>query len=96
MKFNWTHKPTYDVWSCHSREPVTVTNKDSLGNYYKSTTADMGYITRSLLQHHLWVANTYGTINPTSPSLETPDLDVAKRYVEEQAIVGITVNKLTR
>lgn len=92
MEFYWRHRG--EVWTCHTKEPVTIRIKSS-GEFETTRTRDMGYIT--YWQHtKMWVANTYGSINPTSDSLQTPDLEEAKRYVEEQAIVGITVNKLTR
>jgi hypothetical protein len=93
MEFYWREKQAM-MWTCHSRELVTVKAESSDG-VHQITTRDMGYITY-WFHTKMWVANTYGTINPTSDSWESTDLEEAKRYVEEQAIVGITVNKLTR
>ena len=92
MEFYWKHRD--GVWVCHTKEPVTIRIKSG-GEIKTTKTRDMGYITH-WSPAEIWVANTYGSINPTSDSLQTPDLDEAKRYVEEQAIVGVTVNKLTR
>ncbi len=94
MEFYWTEKSGM-MWTCHIKKPVTVKTKTIItGELHEIATSDMGYIT--YWQHtKMWVANTYGSINPTSDSLQTPDFEEAKRYVEEHAIVGITVNKLS-
>lgn len=59
------------------------------------TSKDAGYITRHSFKEGYWVANVYGSINHTSPSMETNDLDEAKRYVEQQAIVGVVISRLS-
>lgn len=92
MEFYWRHRD--GVWVCHTKEPVTIRTKYG-GEVETTKTRDMGYITYWFYTK-MWVANTYGSINPTSDSFESHDLEEAKRYVEEQAIVGVTVNKLTR
>lgn len=80
-------------------EPVTIKSKSWEGELHPEKVRDLGYITRrenGIPFGGKWVANTYGSINPASPSKDFDDLDEAKRYVEEQALVGLTLNKLTR
>jgi hypothetical protein len=80
-------------------EPVTIKSKSWQGELHAEKVRDLGYITRrenGVPFGGLWVANTYGSINPASPSETFNDLDDAKAYVEKQALLGITLNKLTR
>jgi hypothetical protein len=53
----------------------------------------MGYVR---LVNGKYTASVYGSINPDAPGGWFNDLDEAKRYVEEQALLGLTLNKLTR
>ena len=65
------------------------------GEPTQATAKDAGYITRHPIKEGWWVANVYGSINHTSPSLETNDLGEAMRYVEQQAIVGVVMSRLS-
>jgi hypothetical protein len=42
------------------------------------------------------MACIYGSVNPDALGKFFFNIDEAKRYVEEQALVGLTLNKLTR
>jgi hypothetical protein len=42
------------------------------------------------------MACIYGSVNPDALGKFFDNIDEAKRYVEEQALVGLTLNKLTR
>jgi hypothetical protein len=53
----------------------------------------MGYI---LLRDGRLLACIYGSVHPDSPGAWFDHIDEAKRYVEEQALVGLTLNRLTR
>lgn len=92
MKFRWTNDGS--VHRCGFVEPVTVMARTwGGGEAGPHKLKDAGYIIRRATY---WVANTYGTVNPDSHSQEFDHLDDAKRYVEEQALIGVVLNKLTR
>jgi hypothetical protein len=93
MKFEWSS--TGYVHACRFETPVRVMMHFNGKPITNNTTNDVGYITRHPLKKGYWIANVYGSINYTSPSLETNDLDEAKRYVEQQAIVGVVMSRLS-
>jgi hypothetical protein len=64
------------------------------GGWYKNTfVQDMGYI---LPRDGRLLACIYGSVHPDSPGKFFDNIDEAKRYVEEQALLGLTLHKLTR
>lgn len=81
---------------CDFEPPVVVMTKSWGGGMEQITVHNAGYVIRRHGRPSYWVANTYGSVNPDSYSKEFVNIDEAKRYVEEQALVGITLNKLTR
>jgi len=92
MKFEWSTRYTMHV--CRFETPVKTTINFN-GRPTQTTVKDAGYITVHPIKEGWWVANVYGSINHTSPSMETNDLDEAKRYVEQQAIVGVVISRLS-
>ena len=42
------------------------------------------------------MACVYGSINPDTPGKWFDNIDEAKAYVEQQALLGLTLNKLQR
>lgn len=93
MKFEWLIRYTTHV--CRFETPVRVMMNFNGKPVPNGTTKDVGYITVHPFREGWWVANVYGSINHTSPSMETNDLDEAKRYVEQQAIVGVVMSRLS-
>lgn len=91
MKFDWSGG--VHSWRCYTAEIMTITTRDGMTHTKPYKTQDMGYILR---RDGKLMAMVYGTINPDTPGKFFNDLDEAKRYVEEQATVGLALNRLTR
>lgn len=90
MKMVWIDSPTH--YGCRLDTPAQITSRDFGGGYHKQFVHDVGYI----LPGGHFMAFIYGSINPDAPGRFFDNLDDAKRYVETQALVGLTLNKLTR
>jgi hypothetical protein len=60
---------------------------------HDATVTDMGYI---LPRDGRLMACIYGSVNPDAPGKFFDNIDEAKAYVEQQALLGLTLNKLTR
>lgn len=91
MKFRWTDDST--IQRCDFVKPIVVKLRQGGGEPELTTVKHAGYIVR--VPPH-WAANTYGSVNPDSHPREFDNIDEAKAYVEQQALLGITLNKLTR
>lgn len=82
------------IQRCDFQHPVAVKLRAWRGGEPELTTIKhAGYIVRVA---PLWAANTYGSANPDSYEKEFDNIDEAKAYVEQQALLGIVINKLTR
>lgn len=91
MRFAWGNDST--IHRCYLTEFVTVITKEWGGTTKPYRTKDMGYV---MHRDGRLMACVYGTINPDSKGAWFDDIDEAKAYVEQQALVGIVLNKLTR
>jgi hypothetical protein len=91
MNFIWRDSTTH--YRCITAKPVQVTLRNTVGEYNKEFVQDMGYI---LPRDGRLMACIYGSVNPDALGKFFDNIDEAKRYVEEQALVGLTLNKLTR
>jgi hypothetical protein len=93
MKFDWMDCGS-GYYRCTSTEPVTV-KAFNFGNtgVHEARITDMGYV---IVKAGAYEGSTYGSVNPEAPSKGFNTLDKAKAYVEEQAIAGIAINRLTR
>lgn len=92
MKFVWVDSPTHH--RCTTDTPVKVKSRVWGGSSYADRFVhDMGYV---LVRDGQLFACVYGSISPDTPGQYFDDLDEAKRYVEEQATVGLALNRLTR
>lgn len=91
MNFQWSGG--VHSWRCYTAEIVTVTTREWGGNTKPYKTQYMGYILR---RDGRLMACVYGNINPDATGQYFDNIDDAKRYVEEQATVGLALNKLTR
>ena len=93
MNFDWMDCGS-GYSRCTSTEPVTVKAFNFGGTgVHDARITDMGYIMRVAGQYR---GNVYGSVNPDAPAKDFNTIDAAKRYVEEQALVGLTLNRLTR
>ena len=92
MNFHWRDTPTH--CRCTSDRPVTIKARDFGGiGVHDERVSDMGYV---LLRDGRFLACIYGSVHPESPGAWFDHIDEAKRYVEEQALLGLTLNRLTR
>jgi hypothetical protein len=74
-------------------KPVTIKAFDfGSTSAHSARITDMGYI----MFDGQFLANVYGSINPEIPGKYFDNIDEAKAYVEEHALAGIAINKLTR
>lgn len=92
MKFEWM-----DCGSGYSRcttdKLVTINTFEFGGAKSTARVSDMGYITHRGGKYH---GHIYGSVNQDAMPKSFNTLEDAKRYVEEQSILGLTLNKLTR
>lgn len=92
MTFMWACRDY--MHNCFLDSPVTIKIRDNVGGMRGFTTSDMGFIVAGLDKK--FEANVYGTINADTPRKTFDNIDEAKAYVEQQALLGLTLNKLTR
>jgi hypothetical protein len=92
MKFDWMDCGS-GYYRCATDKPVPIKTLEWGGNMRNATVTDMGYIMRVA---GLYRGHIYGTVHPDSPAKDFNTIEAAKRYVEEQALVGLALNKLTR
>jgi hypothetical protein len=92
MNFQWLGNPTH--YRCTTDTPVKVKSRVWGGSSYADQFVhDMGYV---LVRDGWLMACVYGSINPECTGQLFDNIDEAKRYVEEQATVGLALNRLTR
>lgn len=91
MTFQWSDGDT--IHRCFVDSPVRIKTREWGGGYRTYGTQDMGYI---LHRDGRLMAHVYGTINPDCLGAWFDNIDEAKAYVEQQALLGLTLNKLTR
>lgn len=91
MNFHWRDTPT--SCRCVTDRPVKIKTLEWSGMFTNTLVQDMGYV---LFRDGRFLACIYGTVHPDSPGAWFDHIDDAKRYVEQQALVGLTLNKLTR
>lgn len=91
MTLSWSDGGS--IHRCFTDRPVRIKTREGSDGYRTYDTQDMGYI---LHREGRLMAHVYGTINPDTPGKWFDDLDEAKAYVEQQALVGLALNKLTR
>lgn len=92
MKFDWMNCGS-GYYRCATDKPVTIKLRGFDGNMHGSRVTDMGYI---MPKDGRVLACVYGTVHPECPGGWFDNIDDAKRYVEEQALLGLTLNRLTR
>ena len=88
MKFIWENGEVY--LRCTIKPKVRIRTYDWADeNKYVHVDA-VGYIK---VHADSYEANIYGTVSPAPPKLFA-HLEQAKAYVEEQSLIGLTVNRL--
>jgi hypothetical protein len=92
MNFDWMDCGS-GYFRCATYEPVKIKALSFGGTMQDARITDMGYI---MPKDGRLMAHTYGSVNPDAPGAWFDNIDDAKRYVEEQALIGLTLNKLTR
>jgi hypothetical protein len=90
MKFLWTDGPK--VYRCMLDKPVQMILRGLSSEHHAQYVVDMGYI----MFDGQFLANVYGSVDPEIPGKYFDNIDEAKAYVEEHALAGIAINKLTR
>lgn len=91
MILSWSDGGT--IHRCFTDRPVRIQTREWGGGTRPYSTQDMGYV---MHRDGRLLAHVYGTINPDSKGAWFDDIDEAKAYVEQQALVGLALNKLTR
>lgn len=76
-------------------QAVDITALDFGGAQTRFWLKDLGYVLWRA-DCTQWLAALYGSCNPDAESRFFTSLANAKQYVEDQAMAGIAINKLTR
>jgi len=92
LTFDWMDCGS-GYYRCATDKPVKIKALEFGGIMQDARITDMGYI---MPRDGRYMACVYGSVHPTSPGGWFDNIDDAKRYVEEQALLGLTLNKLTR
>lgn len=92
MKFDWMNCGS-GYFRCATDKPVPIKARSWEGVYSNLVVTDMGYI---MPRDGRLLACIYGSVHPECPGAWFDHIDEAKRYVEEQALLGLTLNRLTR
>jgi hypothetical protein len=92
MKFDWMDCGS-GYYRCATDKPVKINTLEFSGRLTATSVSDMGYIMRVAGQYQ---AHIYGSVNQDAMPKSFNTIEAAKRYVEEQALIGLTLNKLTR
>jgi hypothetical protein len=93
MNFDWMDCGS-GYSRCTSTEPVTVKVFDFGSTVpHNARITDMGYIMHRAGQYE---GHIYGSVNQDAMPKGFNTLEAAKRYVEQQALLGLTLNRLTR
>jgi hypothetical protein len=92
MKFDWMDCGS-GYFRCATYEPVKIKALSFDGTMQDARITDMGYIMHRAGQYE---GHIYGSVNQDAMPKGFNTLEAAKRYVEEQALLGLTLNKLTR
>jgi len=93
MKFDWMDCGS-GYSRCTSKEPVTVKVFDfGRASTHDARITDMGYI---MYRGGQYQGHIYGSVNQDAMPKGFNTLEAAKAYVEEQALLGLTLNRLTR
>lgn len=91
MKLYWVDDAT--ILRCYSNVRAHLMIREWGGELKPYRTRDMGYV---LHRDGRLMACVYGTVNPDTPGKWFDNIDEAKAYVEQQALLGLTLNKLQR
>lgn len=88
MKFHWEKGEVY--CRCTITPKVRIKTKEWDGNFVPLWVDSVGFVR---IRMDGYEGHIYGTVSPTHPrSFGT--MEAAKAYVEEQSLIGLTVNRL--
>lgn len=90
MKFKWDDGEVY--CRCLVRPKVSITVHDWGGSTKPLLVDAVGFV--KVLDNG-YEGHIYGTVSAARPKFFA-HLEQAKAYVEEQSLIGLTINKLTR
>ena len=88
MKFVWDSGEVY--CRCTLRPKVRIMTKEWGGNLVPLWVDSVGFVR---VRMDGYEGHIYGTVSPVHPK-SFAHLDQAKAWVEEQALIGLTLNKL--
>jgi ribosomal protein S16 len=90
MKFVWRDSPPH--YRCTIAPAVKIKMKQFGGiEAFVGKITDMGYV---IQRDGRFMAYVYGSVNPDTPGQFFNKIEDAKAYVEEQALIGLTLKKL--
>ena len=89
MKFKWDDGEAY--CRCTVRPKVRIKTKEWDGNLVPLWVDSVGFVR---IRDDMFEGHIYGTVSPAHPK-SFAHIEQAKAYVEEQSLIGLTVNKLT-
>jgi hypothetical protein len=92
MKFDWMDCGS-GYYRCTADKPVKINTLEFSGRLTATSVSDMGYI---MHRGGSYQGHIYGSVNQDAMPKSFNTIEAAKRYVEEQALLGLTLNKLTR
>ena len=92
MNFDWMDCGS-GYYRCATDKPVKIKILEWSAHMRTTLVTDMGYIMHRAGQYE---GHIYGSVNQDAMPKGFNTLEAAKRYVEQQALVGLTLNKLTR
>ena len=88
LNFIWENGEVY--CRCTVRPKVRIKTKEWDGNFVPLLVDSVGFVR---VRMDGYEGHLYGTVSPTHPKL-FGTIEEAKAYVEEQSLIGLTLNKL--
>jgi hypothetical protein len=92
MKFDWMDCGS-GYWRCTADKPVKIKTLEWSSLMRMTRITDMGYI---MHRGGSYQGHIYGSVNQDAMPKSFNTIEAAKAYVEEQALIGLTLNNLTR
>ena len=88
LNFIWENGEVY--CRCTVRPKVRIKTKEWDGNFVPLLVDSVGFVR---VRMDGYEGHLYGTVSPVHPKL-FDTMEEAKAYVEEQSLIGLTLNKL--
>lgn len=93
MKILWIND--HPIHRAQLETPVWIMTKQWGGALVPTKIKDLGYV-QKYRHRDEYAGQTYGSVNQDDHGACFYNIDNAKAYVEQQALVGLAINKLTR